>query len=233
MPELEKALLELAARPELEDGEWELALATDGRVRAVRLSSSSQRIDKLELSVLGEGVRISPGVFSQGNSPLLGILAERVHEASGEGARVLELHAGAGTFSLGLARRHSALLAVERDRRAWEDLVTNLEDAGVQGTRTLMASDADALRSNVVRGFAPETVVLDPPRAGLGRTEARALADLPARRVVYLSCDPATLARDLAELRCGGFRLRQVEAFDLFPQTPHVEALAVLIREPQ
>ena len=76
----------------------------------------------------------------------------------------------------------------------------------------------------------PDVVVLDPPRGGLERAARRALPALGARRVVYLSCDPATLARDVATLVEHSYVLESVQAFDLFPQTPHVESLLVLVR---
>jgi 23S rRNA (uracil1939-C5)-methyltransferase len=80
-------------------------------------------------------------------------------------------------------------------------------------------------------GLEPDALVLDPPRSGLPRGAAEALLALRPRRVVYLSCDPATLARDLARLVAGGLALRSAAAIDLFPQTPHVEALATLSRD--
>jgi tRNA/tmRNA/rRNA uracil-C5-methylase (TrmA/RlmC/RlmD family) len=76
----------------------------------------------------------------------------------------------------------------------------------------------------------PDAIALDPPRTGLPRRAAVALGALAPKRIAYLSCDPATLARDLAALVAGGFVLESVEAFDLFPQTPHVEVLAALRR---
>jgi 23S rRNA (uracil1939-C5)-methyltransferase len=76
----------------------------------------------------------------------------------------------------------------------------------------------------------PDALVLDPPRTGIPDEAFDAIADLRARRIVYLSCDPATLARDLARLRSNAYRLDHVEGFDLFPQTPHVESLATMTR---
>ena len=81
-----------------------------------------------------------------------------------------------------------------------------------------------------MRGLRPDAVVLDPPRSGLPPGAATFLAGLGAPRVVYLSCDPATLARDLAAWVGSGYRLERIEGFDLFPQTPHLEVLAVLER---
>jgi 23S rRNA (uracil1939-C5)-methyltransferase len=87
---------------------------------------------------------------------------------------------------------------------------------------------ARALKSADVARLAPELVVLDPPRTGIGEGEAAALARLGARRIVYVSCDPATLARDSRVLLGSGYRLASCQGYDLFPQTPHLEALAVL-----
>jgi tRNA/tmRNA/rRNA uracil-C5-methylase (TrmA/RlmC/RlmD family) len=84
------------------------------------------------------------------------------------------------------------------------------------------------LAAGEAAALAPEVVVLDPPRGGVGPAASEALARLPARRIVHLSCDPATLARDVAVLAARGWRLASLHGFDLFPQTPHVEALAVL-----
>jgi tRNA/tmRNA/rRNA uracil-C5-methylase (TrmA/RlmC/RlmD family) len=86
------------------------------------------------------------------------------------------------------------------------------------------------LAAGEAAAFAPEVVVLDPPRGGVGAAAAETLAGLPARRLVHLSCDPATLARDVAVLAARGWRLASLHGFDLFPQTPHVEVLAVLER---
>jgi tRNA/tmRNA/rRNA uracil-C5-methylase (TrmA/RlmC/RlmD family) len=87
----------------------------------------------------------------------------------------------------------------------------------------LAAGEAEAL--------APEVVVLDPPRGGVGPEAADRLARLPARRVVHVSCDPATLARDLSVFSARAWRVAALRLFDLFPQTPHAEVLAVLVRD--
>ena len=88
-----------------------------------------------------------------------------------------------------------------------------------------------ALERDALARLAPEALVLDPPRAGLPEGAVEALARLAPARVVYLSCDPATLARDLALWDARGWALRSLDGFDLFPQTPHVEALALLERD--
>jgi tRNA/tmRNA/rRNA uracil-C5-methylase (TrmA/RlmC/RlmD family) len=96
--------------------------------------------------------------------------------------------------------------------------------------RVLAQRAARALEDREIARFAPECVVLDPPRVGIGEREAAALARLGAARIVYVSCDPATLARDLRVLLQRGYALASCQGFDLFPHTPHLEALAVLGR---
>jgi 23S rRNA (uracil1939-C5)-methyltransferase len=150
--------------------------------------------------------------------------------AAERGARALELHAGAGFFTLGLAARFGELIAVESDPRAARDLRANLARAGRENVRVLAQRASRALASAGVARFAPDAVVLDPPRAGIGPGEAAALARLAPRRIVHVSCDPATLARDLRVLLGSGYRLASCRGFDLFPQTPHLEALALLER---
>jgi len=117
------------------------------------------------------------------------------------------------------------VVAVESDPAAARDLARNLAGSG---TETLRERAEDVLAR--WREARPDVVVLDPPRSGMARGGAEALAALGAPRIVHLACDPATLARDLATLVARGYALRSVVAFDLFPQTPHVEALAVLER---
>jgi tRNA/tmRNA/rRNA uracil-C5-methylase (TrmA/RlmC/RlmD family) len=110
------------------------------------------------------------------------------------------------------------------------DLRRNVEAAGAANIRIECAPVESLLTGDPLRGFAPEAIVVDPPRTGLGPAVAEAIAALGAVRVVYVSCAPPTLARDLAALTKRGLRLAGVRGFDLFPQTPHVEAVAVLTR---
>lgn len=222
-PALDRELALLSSsRPE-RDGEWELAAAGE-RTRAVALAG--RRGERLVHEVGAERIATSPGVFFQANALLLETLAQRVAECAGEGRSAVELYAGAGLFTLPLSRRFEALLAVEGNAAAAADLARNLADAGALQVTARAAPVEDVLRE--LDGEAPDALVLDPPRTGLPRGGAARLAAVAAKRIVYLSCDPATLARDLRTLGEAGYTLRSVEAFDLFPQTPHVETLAVM-----
>lgn len=229
VPELDARLAQLADEPP--GGECEIELATaGGEVRAVLLRGGPG--PPLELEVGGDRVGFSPGVFAQSNAHLLGPLADAVHEAAGKGRLALELFAGAGFLTLGLARRFTELVAVESSAEAVSDLRRNLCAAGLEHVETRCESVEQTLARPIHGAAAPDLIVLDPPRVGLHAGGAEALARVGASRIVYLSCEPSTLARDLGVLADRGYALRSVRGFDLFPQTPHVEALAVLEREP-
>jgi 23S rRNA (uracil1939-C5)-methyltransferase len=227
LPALDQKLHELALRPPPRDGEWELAFG-DGQARAAALGRRSR--ERIFLEVAGERIGISPGVFAQANALLLPALAARLLELAGAGDRALELYAGAGCFTLPLARRFQRLTALEASPEAVRDLRANLEEAGIENTSVLGETLERAFERGDLSAIEPEALVLDPPRAGLPEGAVDALAGLNPARVVYLSCDPATLARDLALWVGRGWALRSLEGFDLFPQTPHVEGLALLER---
>lgn len=230
VPALEEALAKLAAAPPKRDGEIELAAGDDGRVRAWGPGGLLLGDADLSLAAGERSIHVSPGVFFQGNARLRGALLDAVLEAAGSGARALELCAGAGFFTLGLAERFGEVLAVESSPPAVRDLRRNVAAAGVRNLRIECAPLEALLASAPLGGFAPEAIVVDPPRTGLGADVAEAIAGLGAARLVYVSCAPPTLARDLAVLAQRGLRLASVRGFDLFPQTPHVEAVAVLTR---
>jgi 23S rRNA (uracil1939-C5)-methyltransferase len=231
-----------APRGRDDDGaEWELVLGADDAVRTAPLSGSAEQAPKLVLRCSGERIAISPGVFAQGNAYLLDALASgvvraacRTYPGTGGGApavlasSLVELFSGAGLLTLPLARRFDRVVAMESHPAAVCDLRFNLRTAGLKGIEVIHTRVERGLRT--LRGERPDVVVLDPPRTGLASSAAEDLAALAAPRIVYLSCDPATLARDAAKLRLSGYQLVHVEGFDLFPQTPHVEALAVLER---
>jgi 23S rRNA (uracil1939-C5)-methyltransferase len=226
-PPLDAALAQLASRAP-EDGEWELALGSDGAVRVAKLGTRARSEERVVLRAGGEEIAVSSGVFAQANALLQGALAQTVLDAAGQGGELLELFAGAGFFTRGLARRFQRIVAVESDAAAAIDLAHNCKPLGnvrvVESRAETALADPRALR------LAPEVVVLDPPRGGIGTRATEQLARLGAQRIVYVSCDPATLARDLGVLARKRWSLARVVGFDLFPQTPHVEAVAVLER---
>ena len=168
----------------------------------------------------------SQAMTAQAHAGLNDALARHVAaEAAPEGKRVLELYAGHGNLSVLLARGAAAFRAVEQDGPATEALRANLAARGLAAR--VHAGDAAEARLEDA-----EVVVLDPPRSG-AREVARRLAEPNGvERVVYVSCDPATLGRDLATLTAGGWTVERAVAFDMFPQTPHVETVVTLERRP-
>jgi 23S rRNA (uracil1939-C5)-methyltransferase len=141
------------------------------------------------------------------------------------GRRVLDLYCGAGNLSLPVARRGAEVEGVERDAMAIAAAAANARRLKLPRARFRHARVADALRA--YGGAPPDTVILDPPRQGAADALGP-LAALRPHRIVYVSCDPATLARDVRHLLDAGFRLRRVQPIDLFPQTYHVECVAEL-----
>jgi 23S rRNA (uracil1939-C5)-methyltransferase len=227
VPALDATLSELDRNPRRPRGEWELAAGDSGEVSLLAPDGGTLGEKRTRIRLAGDLLAISAGVFSQANVALRADLADAVHEAAGEGELALELFAGAGFLTLGLARRFRRVIAIESNPRAVRDLRDNLSAARIDSVEVRGVRVEDALGDAALRQLRPDVVVLDPPRTGLPRGVASSLA---AARVVYLSCDPATLARDLASFEECGFRLVRVTGFDLFPQTPHVEALAVAER---
>ncbi len=238
VPELEARLRELAERPPARAGEWELTAGEAGATRAVPLEERGKPGEPegrgkpgepILVAVGADRLRVSPGVFVQSNALLLETLAGAVAEAAGRGTLALELFAGAGFLTLGLARRFNRVVAVEASRAAAADLAESCRAAGLANVE-VVAEPVEAVLA--MRRLPPgaDAAVLDPPRRGLPPGSAAALARRAPRRIAMLSGDPATLARDAALLGAEGFTLCGVRGFDLFPQTAHVEALAVLER---
>jgi 23S rRNA (uracil1939-C5)-methyltransferase len=168
--------------------------------------------------------RVSAGAFFQVNRHLVEELVSVVTaNASGEAA--LDLYAGVGLFAAALAPSFHHIFAVEASQLSQPDLAHNVAaNVKVVGTRT-----EDYLRSGPAR-FRPDLIVMDPPRAGVGKTVTRWLAETKAAGIRYVSCDPATLARDLAPLLAAGYRIEEAHLFDLFPGTFHIESVMLLAR---
>jgi 23S rRNA (uracil1939-C5)-methyltransferase len=187
--------------------------------------------DVLEEELDGDRFRIPAGAFFQPNPEGSLEMRRAAVEAlaSSPGDRVLELFAGVGFLSVAAARRGARLTTVESDREATTAARENLRRAGA-GEAEILHGDVTRLLGDLARRDW-DAVFLDPPRTGLAPEAARLLADIPARRMVYVSCDPGTLARDLGILvRQGSWRLDSVVPFDLFPQTQHIEVVAALDR---
>lgn len=164
------------------------------------------------------------------NDRLVALALEGLAPEGSGPSRVLELYCGAGNFTFGLARRVAQVTAVESSCEALDLARRSAREAGLSSIRFVLG-EALAVASALAReGQRFDALLLDPPRAG-ARGVGRAAAALGARRVVYVSCDPATLARDARELGAAGYRCVWGAPVDMFPQTCHVEGVLVLERE--
>jgi 23S rRNA (uracil1939-C5)-methyltransferase len=175
--------------------------------------------------------RVSAGSFFQTNRHLTDELVRIVTEGR-SGDLALDLYAGAGLFSTALARDFRHIVSVESSQTSSADLTYNLPTNAKAVGATAEQYLAGAKRAPVEKGTGdkPDLVVVDPPRSGLGEGVARSLANLGASRITYVSCDPATLARDLLPLLAAGYRVEHVHLLDLFPQTYHLESVVHLSR---
>lgn len=184
----------------------------------------------LEKNVLGAIYRFSPSTFFQVNSLMLETLvAEALAEYSG--ATAIDLYAGVGLFTIQLASRFGKVTGVEFDRQAAHFARRNISANNLLNVKFYNARVERWLDDSVTRRIpSPDLILLDPPRAGAAEAVAR-IAELEPRHISYVSCDPTTLARDLRKLLDSGFELERVMAIDLFPQTYHVETVALLRKQ--
>ncbi len=173
--------------------------------------------------------KVRAGAFFQVNRCLIDDLVSVVSDDA-RGGSALDLYAGVGLFSAVLARDFHHIFAVEASQTAYGDLMQNVP----ANVKAVGARTEDYLRSGHLQSRAvskrPDLVVLDPPRTGAGKAVIRSLVELGAPRIRYVSCDPATLARDLALLLAAGYHIEGAHLFDLFPQTFHIESVMLLAR---
>ncbi len=172
----------------------------------------------------GADYRVSGGSFFQTNRFLIDKLVEVV-VGKHTGRSAVELYAGAGLFTQHLARNFDHVIAVEASPHSFADLRHN-----VPGNVKCIRMTTEAFLAERAAKLAPDLVVVDPPRAGLGETASKTLCRMSASRVTYVSCDPATLSRDLRVLLESGYRVEQAHLVDLFPQTYHMETVLHLAR---
>jgi 23S rRNA (uracil1939-C5)-methyltransferase len=160
------------------------------------------------------------------------LIDELVSVVTGDarGDLALDLYAGVGLFSAALAQNFHHILGVEASQTSHADFVQNVPaNVKAVGARTEDYLRSDYTKSRPVRKR-PDLVVLDPPRTGAGKVVIRSLAELGAARIRYVSCDPATLARDIVPLLAAGYHIEEAHLFDLFPETFHIESVLLLAR---
>ena len=173
---------------------------------------------------------LSPLSFFQVNAQQ----AERLYALAGEFAglrgdeRLLDLYCGTGTIGLSMARHCAELVGVEVVPQAVEDARENAKRNGIANARFICADAAEAAVQLANEGWRPDVIVIDPPRKGCAPALLHSIVQMRPNRVVYISCDPATLARDLAMLRDLGYAATRIRPVDMFPRTGHVECVALL-----
>jgi len=180
----------------------------------------------------GVEVEISPPSFYQVNRQGAELLYRQAAELADlrPDDVLLDLYCGAGTIGLSMARRVKTLVGVEVVESAVRDAQRNAERNGIQNARFLCADAGTAAAQLEAEGLCPTVVVLDPPRKGCDAATLAAVARMEPRRVVMVSCNPATMARDLKILEKAGYRAQAAQPVDMFPRTAHVECVALLTR---
>jgi len=187
-----------------------------------------------ELDALGARLRfeVSPDAFFQVNTEM----AERLYGAAAELAgltgreRVFDLFSGIGTIALALATAAGEVWGIELVEGAVEDATRNARLNAIDNARFVAGDVRTGVRPLLERAGRPDVVVVDPPRAGLSAKIVRRVLETEARRVVYVSCNPTTLAPNARQMADAGYRLAAVRPVDMFPQTPHIECVALLER---
>jgi 23S rRNA (uracil1939-C5)-methyltransferase len=187
---------------------------------------------KLEEELSGLRFQISPDAFFQTNTEM----AERLYGTAIELAglsgreRVLDLFCGIGTIALALALDAGEVWGVEIVEEAVADAIENARLNGVDNAHFFAGDVRLAMRPLLEQSGQPDVVVVDPPRAGLSQKVVRRVLEAEAKRIVYVSCNPTTLAPNARQMADAGYELKTVRPVDMFPQTPHIECVALLER---
>jgi 23S rRNA (uracil1939-C5)-methyltransferase len=226
-------------------------LDTDGLVEAVstpnllwtRLSSVGETTQGgetdhlagrryLDEELLGMHVRISPQAFFQTNTEMAEQLYGLARDYAGLSGyeRVYDLYCGIGTIGLTLSPRAATLWGLEIVEEAVADAIANARLNEIDNAKFFAGDVRLVLRDLVAEAGSPDVLVVDPPRAGLSQKIVRRIIEASPKRIVYVSCNPTTLAPNAAQLVEAGYRLGRVCPVDMFPQTPHIECVAVLDR---
>jgi 23S rRNA (uracil1939-C5)-methyltransferase len=192
-------------------------------------------LGSIEEELSGLRFRISPQAFFQTNTEM----AERLYGLAAEAAaltgreKVFDLYCGSGTIALALAGYAGEVWGVEVVESAIADAIAHAKRKGVDNARIVAGDVRTAARPLLEEAGKPDVIVVDPPRAGLSAKIVRRVIEMEAPRIVYVSCNPTTLAPNARQLvDDGGYELKRVTPVDMFPQTPHIESVALLEREP-
>jgi 23S rRNA (uracil1939-C5)-methyltransferase len=225
-------------------GDDAISIADDnGRDPTVREGAATRDVTR---TIYGEQYSVTADSFFQTNIDLLPQLIDEAIGAA-RGNKAVELYCGVGLFTVPLARRFERVIGIESDAPATEFARRNLAEAGLANAKVVNQNVADWLEQNLARagsdaldrvrdGAASELqeidfLLLDPPRTGAESRVIAGILKLKPKKICYVSCDPATLARDLKKLIADGYTISKLVAFDMFPQTHHVETVVHLCQK--
>ncbi|MBS1890329.1 MAG: 23S rRNA (uracil(1939)-C(5))-methyltransferase RlmD, partial [Actinobacteria bacterium] len=186
--------------------------------------------ERLHETLCGLDFEMSHGAFFQTNTEM----AERLYAVAQEFAglsgreRVFDLFCGIGTIGLSLAGAAGEVWGLEIVPEAIEDAERNAERNNIGNAKFMAGNARTGVRPLVEKAGKPDVVIVDPPRAGLSQKIVRRLIECEAKKIVYVSCNPTTLAPNAKQLEEAGYKLRRVRPVDMFPQTPHIECVALL-----
>jgi 23S rRNA (uracil1939-C5)-methyltransferase len=188
--------------------------------------------ERLREEISGLRLEMSHGAFFQTNTEM----AERLYAIAAEYAslngseRVFDLYCGIGTIGLTMAKRAGEVWGLEIVAEAIADAERNVERNGIENAHFMGGSARTGVRPLIEKAGKPDVVVIDPPRAGLSQKIVRRVLECEAKKIVYVSCNPTTLAPNAAQMVEAGYTLKRVKPVDMFPQTPHIECVALLER---
>jgi 23S rRNA (uracil1939-C5)-methyltransferase len=227
--------LDLTASPETADAKRDAVLADRiyraGGFAGVRVGNTQCGHKAATLRAGGLATSVPLGSFSQVNRAANERLVSYVVDRAGPaGVLTVDLFAGSGNLSLPLAAAGHNVVGLDSDRKLLAAAASAARRAGISARCTFFPADLRRWGPWAIKNSAADIVVLDPPRSGAAAVAAALGRKLVPRRVVYVSCDPATLARDLARCTAQGYRCMEIQPFDFFPQTAHIEAVAILER---
>ncbi len=185
--------------------------------------------ERLHETLCGLDFEMSHGAFFQTNTEMAERLYAVAQEFAGLSGRelVFDLFCGIGTIGLSMAGAAGEVWGLEIVPEAIEDATRNAERNGIENARFVAANARTGVRPLVEEAGKPDVVIVDPPRAGLSQKIVRRLIECEAKKIVYVSCNPTTLAPNAAQLEEAGYKLRRVRPVDMFPQTPHIECVAL------
>ncbi len=189
--------------------------------------------ERLREELCGLALEMSHGAFFQTNTEMAEQLYAVAAEYAGLGAgeRLFDLYCGIGTIGLTLAGRAGEVWGLELVPEAIADAKANAARNAIKNAQFFAGSARTNTRALIEAAGKPDVVIIDPPRAGLSQKIVRRVIECEAKRIVYVSCNPTTLAPNAAQLGEAGYRLRRVRPVDMFPQTPHIECVALLEKQ--